>query len=287
VPWYPDLFSAPLLERIHSQAADQRAAEPVPYWDGVTSGESDALAGSFAGEPELHHPIRGRVRGRRAFERYMAETNAWLKTHNAMAGPIARIITPRRAIEETVLTFEGEDGDRLDLPMAVAADRDDDGRIVELRIYYSTWPRRRTHLNRPPVLQPPDEELELPDVIGDYQRALAAGDVDGVMATLEPDSLVREPAGRAYAHHGRDELTALFRLFFSNGGGIPLEHCAVTDDGRTCALEYNVVRWGGTRLLPQAGLAVYVRGDSGKIAAARIYDDVDPPLDPDPQRGGE
>ena len=67
-------------------------------------------------------------------------------------------------------------------------------------------------------------------------------------------------------------------VFCSNGGGIPLEHCAVTDDGRACALEYNVVSWGRTELPPQAGIAVYVRGDSGKLAAARIYDDVDPPL---------
>jgi hypothetical protein len=65
---------------------------------------------------------------------------------------------------------------------------------------------------------------------------------------------------------------------FSNGGGIPLEHCAAIDDGRACALEYNVVRWGRTELAPQAGVAVYVRGPHGKLAAARIYDDTDPPL---------
>ena len=52
----------------------------------------------------------------------------------------------------------------------------------------------------------------------------------------------------------------------------------MTDDARACALEYNVVAWGRTTLPPQAGLAVYVRGDSGKLAAARIYDDADPPL---------
>ena len=31
-------------------------------------------------------------------------------------------------------------------------------------------------------------------------------------------------------------------------------------------------------LAPEAGLAVYVRGDNGKLASARIYDDADPPL---------
>ena len=117
-----------------------------------------------------------------------------------------------------------------------------------------------------------------PDVVGDYQRALAAGDVEAAVATFERDGCVREPAGGAYAHRGTAELRALYELFFSNGGGIPLEHCAVTDDGRACALEYNVVAWGRTELPPEAGIAVYVRGDSGKLAAARIYDDTDPPL---------
>jgi hypothetical protein len=74
------------------------------------------------------------------------------------------------------------------------------------------------------------------------------------------------------------ELRALYERFFSNGGGIPLEHCAVTDDGRGSALEYNVNAWGRTVLPPEAGIAVYARGDSGKLAVARIYDDVDPPL---------
>jgi hypothetical protein len=63
-----------------------------------------------------------------------------------------------------------------------------------------------------------------------------------------------------------------------NGGGIPLELCAVADDGRACALECNMVAWGRTALSPEAGLAVYVRGDSGKLAAARVYDDSDPRL---------
>ena len=54
--------------------------------------------------------------------------------------------------------------------------------------------------------------------------------------------------------------------------------CTLIDDGRACALEYNVVRWGETELQPEAGIAVYVRGENGRLAAARIYDDVDPPL---------
>ena len=62
---------------------------------------------------------------------------------------------------------------------------------------------------------------------------------------------MREPAGDAHVHRGTDELRALYERFFSNGGGIPLEHCTVTDDGRACALEYNVVAWGRTPCPPK------------------------------------
>jgi hypothetical protein len=277
MPWLPELFSGPALERIYDRAAaDARAAAPVPYFAGVTSGEPEALVQSFAGEPELHHPIRGRVKGRRAFERFVTETNAWLTARNAVIGHMERIIAPRRGIEETVLTLDGDQG-RVELPVAIAADRDEDARIIELRVYFGGWPLTGRHANRPPLLQP-DPNLQAPDVVGEYQRALATGDVDAAVAAFDSDAYVREPAAGAYVHRGRDELVALYEWFFSNGGGIPLEHCAVTDDGRSCALEYNVVRWGRTELAPEAGLAVYVRGNTGKLASARIYDDADPPL---------
>ena len=102
------------------------------------------------------------------------------------------------------------------------------------------------------------------------------------MATFEPDAYVREPAGSAYMHRGHDELLALYQRFFSNGGGIRLEHCALTDDGRACALEYNLIRWGRTELPPEASLAVYIRESSGRLSSARIYDDLEPPLGGEP-----
>jgi hypothetical protein len=277
MPWIPELFSAPVLDRIRREAADARAAEPVPYFDGVRSGEIDALVGSFAGEPELHHPVRGRVKGHRAFERFVPEINAWLTERNAVFSPVERILTPRRGIEETIMTLDGDQG-RVEVPVAVAADRNDDGRIIELRIYWSMWPLTGEHHHRAPLLTS-DPGLREPDVVGDYQRALAAGDAEAVVATFEADAYVREPAGSAYVHRGHDELLAIYQRFFSNGGGIQLERCALTDDGRACALEYNILRWGRTEISPEAGLAVYIRGTSGKLASARIYDDADPPVD--------
>lgn len=275
VPWTPELFSAPSLARVlEKRRAEHLAA--VPYFDGLLTGEVDALIGSFAGEPELHHPVRGRIKGAPAFARFVTDTQAWLADRKVTVEDVNFIITPRRGVEEVVLRLNSDDR-QIELPLALAADRDKDARIIELRIYLSTWPLTGGHSIRPPLLQP-DSDLHEADIVGDYQRALASGDAEATVAAFEPDGYVRDPAGDAYVHRGTDELRALYELFFSNDGGIPLEHCAVTDDGRACALEYNVVTWGRTELAPQAGIAVYVRGDSGKLASARVYDDVDPPL---------
>ena len=173
MPWVPELFSAPTLTRL-LEARRRDSFETVPFYDGLLAGELAPLVKSFAGEPELHHPVRGRIRGN--------------------------------------------------------------------------------------------------------QRALAAGDVDAILAAFAPDGYAREPAGGEYVHRGSDGLRAFYEQLFSNAGGIPLEHCGLVENGRACALEYNVVRWGKTELPPQAGVAVYVRGEGGKLAAARIYDDADPPL---------
>jgi hypothetical protein len=273
VPWVPDLFSAAALTRILDEREKEHLAA-VPYFDGLLAGETDALIESFAGEPELHHPVRGRVKGAAAFARFVTETTARLTERNATVDDVGVILTPRRGVEEVVVRLDG-DGGRIALPLALANERSDDGRIAELRLYSSSWPLAGGHAIRPPLLQPA-AGLHAEDVVGDYQRALADGDVDAAVAAFEPDASVREPAGDV--HRGAEELRALYTRFFSNGGGIPLEHCSVTDDGRACALEYNVVAWGRTELPPQAGLAVYVRGDGGRLTAARIYDDADPPV---------
>jgi SnoaL-like protein len=275
LPWDPELFSAPALARVWEDARRRRLAL-VPFFEGLMTGEIGAVVDSFGGPPQLHHPIRGRILGAAAFERWAAETGRWLAAHEATAEDVDFVITPARGVEELVLHAAGEDG-AVELPVAIATDRDRRGRIAEQRMYFSTWPLTGVHAIRPPVLQA-DDDVRLGDVVGDYHRALADGDAEAVVAAFEPDASVREPAGSAYTHRGTEALRALYELFFSNGGGIALEHCAVTDDGRACALEYNVVGWGRTEMPPQAGLAVYVQGESGRLAAVRIYDDADPPL---------
>jgi len=276
MPWSPELFSASVLERLEEQR--QRKLISVPYFDGLMAGEPDALIESFAAEPELHVPERGRIKGKRAFAAFVSETESWLERHSASIEEVEHFIGERHAFEEVVLQLEGET-ERVDLPVAVIGDHRADGRLEELRVYFSGWPLAGGHANRPPLLQP-DPQLRESDVVDEYQRALAVGDVDAIVASFEPDGYAREPSGGQHVHRGADGLRSFYELLFSGGGGIPLERCALIDDGRACALEYNVVRWGETKLPPQAGVAVYVRGPSGKLVAARIYDDVDPPLPP-------
>jgi len=274
MPWMPELFTVPALQ--HLEDGRHRQFETVPYFDGVVTGQFDALVESFAGEPELYHPIRGRIRGERAFRQYLADTSAWLSERNISVEDVEHVVRERGGFEEVVLHLDGDNG-HISLPVAITGNRLRDGRIIELRIYYSSRPLLGVHLNRPPVLQP-DPDVRTADVVADYQRALSAGDVDAIVAAFEPDGYAREPGSAEYVHRGHAALRAFYEHRFSNGGGIRLEHCAVADDGRVCALEYNVVRWGDTELPPEAGIAVYVRGDSGKLAAARTYDDVNPPL---------
>jgi hypothetical protein len=275
MPWLPELFSAPVLQRLQDKW--ERELVTVPFFDGLMTGELEAMLKSFAGAPELHHPVRGRVKGVRAFSKFVEETRGWLSQPGASIEDLEHVIRGgRRGCGEVVLHFDGGSG-QVSLPAAIVADKEPGGQIDELRMYYSSWPLTGRHANRPPVLQA-DPEVGESDIVAEYQRALSAGDVDAIVAAFEPDGYAREPAGGDHIHTGPDGLHAFYKRLFSNGGGISLEHCAVVEDEDACAVEYNVVRWGRSELPPQAGIAVYVRGPNRKLAAARIYDDVDPPL---------
>jgi hypothetical protein len=250
MPWVPELFSAPVLQQVQEKWRHELVT--VPFFDGLLAGNFfNALVGSFGGEPELHHPVRGRIRGARAFEAYVSGTNAWLRQRNASVENVEYVVAGRRGFVEVVLHLDGET-ERVDLPVAVVSEKQSDGRIVELRIYYSSWPLTGRYANRPPLLQP-DPELRETDVVAEYQAALLAGDVDAIVSAFEPDGYAREPAGGQHVHRGREGLRAFYELLFSNDGGIGLERCALIDDQRACALEYNVVGWGKTELSPEAG----------------------------------
>src|SRR6478735_5107695 len=101
MPWLPEQFSQPVLEQLEEKR--QRRLVTVPYFDGMMTGEIDALVGSFAGEPEVHDPVRGRVKGRAAFESFVAEQSAWLRRHDYSVDDIEHVVTERHGLGEGVV----------------------------------------------------------------------------------------------------------------------------------------------------------------------------------------
>src|SRR5829696_5978717 len=277
MPWMPEAFTAPIAEARHAQSEATGTNDTVPYFEGILAGEPEALVRSFAArQPVLDEPRVGYVEGVRELRAFASGTADWLRERDAVVENVALTLTPTRTVEEVVLNLLADDGARLELPIAIVSDRNPDRTLKVIRVYHSTWPLTGEHRVRPPLL-PAEPNLHAEGTPAEYQRALAEGDLEGVLATFEPDGYAREPSGAAYLHRGTEALRELYAHLFSNGGGIGLEHCTLTDDGVRCAIEYNGVRWGDTELPPQAGVAVYQRGSSGLLSAARIYDDVEPP----------
>jgi hypothetical protein len=247
------------------------------YLPWVAAGDLAALLEAFVDQPIVDDPRLGSVIGRQAFERYLADHARWLGDRQVFVEHIATLQTVTRAVSEDLLhlTTLGPSPQPLALPVAVAADLDG-GRLRAVRVYHSLWPLSGKHQVRPPLL-PAQPNLQLSDVVGQYHAALTAGDAAAIVNLFEPDGVAREPSGGEYVYRGRSKLQQFYSAALAHGG-IRLEHCTVTDDGLRCALEYNAVQWGATPLPPQAGLAVYERGPTKLLSAARIYDDVDPPL---------
>jgi hypothetical protein len=279
MPWMPEFFAAPIAQALRPQQGAAGANDAVPYYEGVLAGEPDALVRSFAGEPVLNDPRVGYVEGARGLRDFASATAGWLRERDAVVENVALTRTPTRTVEEVVLhLLADEDGARVELPVAVVTDRNPDRTLKTIRLYHSMWPLTGRHTLRPSLL-PEDPRLHVEGTPGDYQRALAEGDLEGIVGTFEPeDGYAREPSGGAYLHRGAEALRGLYAHLFANGGGIAVEHCTLTDDGVRCAIEYNCVRWGASDVPPQAGVAVYERGSGGLLlSAARIYDDVEPP----------
>jgi len=272
MPWFPEFASAMELARSQTRAAGH--ADPVrQYLAALNEGSAHDLETTWPGEVIIYDPRAGEVRGHRHVRQFVGRNLSWLASLHARAETVASTVAGGRAVVELLAHIDHE-GQQLAWPVAVVAESLDD-LSVTFRTYCSQWPLEEQRPVRPPILPPVN--VRLGDVVGRYQAGLAAGDAEAVVATFAPDGYFRPPFGPRYAHHGTAELLAFYARCFSMGGGISLEHCAVTDDGMRCALEYNCVRWGHHDLPPQAGIGVYERGPDGLLAAVRVYDDVQAP----------
>ena len=245
----------------------------VAYLSRLIAGDRPALEAGFTGEPSVDDPMDGRIRGRAELERFVTGRHQWLTERAATVESLRTTRGDRRTVFEAVLHLRLPDT-AVDLPIAVVGDLGESAanRVSTIRVYHSHWPLLGAHRVRPPLL-PPDSTLVFRDVVGQYQRALASGNLDSILDAFEPDGYFREPSGGVYVHRGREALRAFMQPLLA-AGGIGIEHCTLTDDGVAAAIEFIAVRFGQRQIAPQAGLAVYERGPSGKLLAARIYDDV-------------
>ena len=238
----------------------------------LIEGDLRGLLDLFGDAPRVNDPRLGWIEGSR-FEPFVAASHEALAERQARVEHLATTFTSRGAVEECVLSLVRRDR-TVRLPVAIAAVTSSDT-LVEVHVYHSMWPLMGAHAIRSPIL-PELAGLVLPDVIEQYEEGLTRADVPRLLQQFEADGVVREPTGERHIYRGRAELTHFFGKLLATGG-IYRERCSLTDDGRSCALEYNVTAWDGVLLPHQAGIAVYERARTGLLAATRIYDDVEPP----------
>jgi hypothetical protein len=236
----------------------------------LMDGDVEGLLDLFGDAPRINDPRLGWIQ-RREFELFVAASSEGLAERQARVEHLTTTITTLGAVEECVLTLVRR-GETVRLPVAIAAVIASDV-LTSVHIYHSMWPLMGAHAIRHPFL-PASSGIPLPDVIERYHEMLEAGDAAGILEEFDVDGVLREPADEGESHRGKAELLRFFDRVFERGG-MSVERCSLTDDGTSCALEYNMTAWGSALLPHQAGIAVYQRSRAGLLAAVRLYDDIE------------
>jgi hypothetical protein len=272
MPWFPDFVAATELSRRDSRTVGR--TDPVTqYLHAIEEGESKTLQSIWPGEIVIEDPRAGTISDRRELRRFVRDNRARFTKLHATTEIIASTSVGRRAVVE-ILAHLDDKGQEIRWPIAVVAESPDDDSVL-FRTYCSQWPVDGRRHVRPPILPAVDDKP--PDVVGRHLDALAAGEIEAVVATFGDDGYVREAIGPHACHQGLPAVRSFFSELFGFGGGIELECTCITDDETRCAFEYNFVHWGSHAVPPQAGIAVFERDPAGLLSAVRIYDDVEAP----------
>jgi hypothetical protein len=241
------------------------------YLPALTASQPQELAKRLGDRATVDDPIFGRTNGMPALERYLDEVAVWMGKREGSFEKLAFTVGSDRDVTEGMLSLTF-DGRRVSVPVAIVAERRRE-REVELRLYYSTRPIHGTPAVRSPLL-PQDDQVAVPPPVAAHLEALGKGDAAALVASFEETGSLRDAQGVTHPREG-DKLTGHYRKLFGDKPGIEVLKGARADDGRTCALEYTVVRVHGKAVPPQAGLAVYERGESGLLHAVRVYEDIE------------
>jgi hypothetical protein len=241
------------------------------YLPALAAGNAETILGLFQADPVIDDPRFGRVAGREPVAAFLASQAQWMRDHVVEVELLRTTVGNGRSMTESLARLT-VDGTRTELPFAVVGDGVG-GRLRQIRVYHSNWPLEGRHRLRPPIIAE-DRSLVIPDIVGAYMDALDAGNLQGSMSVFEPTGYFREPSGGIHIYRGTEGIRQAYGAFYAVGG-IHLRHCSVIDDGVACGVEFIADGWGPRPFEPQAGIGIYERGKSGKLAAARVYDDVD------------
>src|ERR1700729_3962600 len=188
MPWFPDFSSAVELARRQTRAAGQ--ADPVAqYFTALNQGDTHVLETVWPGEVVVYDPRAGEIRGHKKLREFVGANKSLFAKRHARTETVASTVVDGRAVVELVVHLI-YDGREVAWPIAVVAESPDDQSVV-FRTYCSQWPvDGRRHL-RPPILKPGDAHPG--GVVGRYQAALDAGDIDAAWGTFGPAGNNPEP----------------------------------------------------------------------------------------------
>lgn len=203
---------------------------------------------------------------------YYAKFQALIKDYEAKIEEVNSIELADSQVEELQLYLQKKD-QTIRLPVAVVYDYSDQG--LHVRLYFSNGPIDQTHRDRAAMLAA-NPDLTLPGPIARYQKAFAQGNVDAMLDSVEPTATVREPGGGTFGPSpGQTSLKDFYTFLFSFGGGIVLQRCNAITNGKSCAIEYNVLKVGNNTYSPKPGIGIY-DFNKNKVTGARLYDDFVP-----------
>lgn len=242
------------------------------YFPALVAAQSEALAHRLGKRATVDDPFFGRSSGLSELRRDLAEMSSWLTSRDAAFECFGFVTGSDRDVTEGTLTLSIT-GERVRIPVGLVAERRRE-RAVELRAYYAIERLRETPNPRRETLSTSDVTV-VPPPVAAHIDACARGDVNGAIASFELGGTVRDARGVTHAkvEPSGGPLAGYYERLLADGG-IQLVANARADDGRTCALEYTVVRLRGRDVAPRPGLAVYDRGESGLLRTVRVYDDV-------------